>query len=260
MHGHGESWNRDRIQDFHNEWRRVFSGEIYAVGYYTDLAKVMDMPIVFASKIRSDFAYLKDEIGIESVSTLVVCAELHYLLDFTFQNIFSYAALAWDHRRTSESILRELAEAICPENSAALHEYFSNWDSLGAAHPDKHGGWIWIEPDPELDSSPWASVISVLRVDELVDEETFTRLKVPLQEVMCGSDYSSVSREVLRRISSGFNVFEKLYTFNPKASAEERLTSLAEIKDLVCKRKFPAGILPLLDRWEGDARKALEDS
>ncbi|MFA5865468.1 MAG: DUF4838 domain-containing protein [Phycisphaerae bacterium] len=257
LHGHGESWNRDRIETFHRQWREIFSGEIYALGYYADLYKIMDFPIVLSTKIKDDFTYLKDEIGIDSVSTLVVCAELDYLLNFHFQNIYAYAALAWNHRRSSASLLKELAAAICPQKCESLYDYFSIWDNLGVSNPNKHGGWIWIEPDPQQKSSPWASVTHFLRVDELVNEATFERLQSCLDEAKSDRLVDEVSQKVVERMSMGFNVFKSMYRFNPKASPEERLKALSEIKGMVSMRRFPAGTMPMLDRWENEAKTAL---
>ena len=89
--------------------------------------------------------------------TLVVCAGLEYLLSAAFQNIFSFASLGWDHRRTPGEVLDELAEGISPRAPAAVREYLGLWDDLGRRKPDLHGGWVGMDyapPDP-----PWDSVI-----------------------------------------------------------------------------------------------------
>jgi len=251
FHGHGESWNRDRIETSHRKWRALFPGEIYAIGYYADLCKVMDIPIVFTTKIRADMAYLKDEIGINSINTLVVCANLDYLLNFSFVNLYSYAALAWNHLRSSESLLNELAAAICPAQRDSVYRYLSTWDQLGESNPDKHGGWVWIEPDEQAKKdSPWSSVIHFLRAGDLIDAATVTKLETFLSKARTHTADDLIAQKILERMSNAFLVFKKMHAFDPDAPVEQRTTDIKQIRELVTPRVFPGGTMALLEKWE----------
>ncbi|MCK4899157.1 MAG: DUF4838 domain-containing protein, partial [Anaerolineales bacterium] len=199
LHGHGEKFNRQRIEQAHRKWREVFSGEIYAVGYYADLCKIMDFPIVFTTKIREDFCYLKEEIGIDSVMTLVVCAELDYLLDFCFQNIYSFATLSWDHRRQSEAILRELAEGISKPCSDAIFQYLNILDRLGRNSPDKHAGWIWLRRE-RCTRGDWSDLANQLEIRDIISREKLSGMRERISSVTAKIHSDDIAVEIMGRI------------------------------------------------------------
>jgi hypothetical protein len=241
LHGHGAPCNRPRIEAAHRKWREVFGGEIYAVGYYADLCKTQDFPLVMNSKIREDFGYLRDDIGIDSVMTLVVCAGLEYLLSAAFQNIFSFASLGWDHHRTPADVLDELAEGISPRTSTAVREYLGLWDDLGRRKPDLHGGWVGMDfapPDP-----PWDSVIHHIRLKELVDEPMVKRLASSLEQACRDAAGDPEAEKVLDRMSESFGIFRLMRSYEPAHEPAEQTELLDRVRQAVAGRGgFPGSI------------------
>ena len=247
LHGHGEKFNRQRIEQAHRKWREVFSGEIYAVGYYADLCKIMDFPIVFTTKIREDFQYLRDDIGIDSVMTLVVCAELDYLLDFCFQNIYSFATLSWDHRRQSQEILRELAEGISASSSDDVFQYLDILDRLGRDHPDKHAGWIWLRRGDHT-MGDWAHLASQLEIKDIISPQKLTKLIRSLTSAKAKARSDDVAVEILGRLRRALDTLQLMLSYDSQAPSESQLSVLDEIAQAVSRRgTFPAALVPTLE-------------
>ena len=263
VHGHGQACNRPRIEAAHHQWRAVFPGEIYAIGYYADLCKLMDCPFVYTTKIKEDFTYLKDDIGIDSINTLIVFAGIDYLLQFTFASLYSYAALSWNHLRTSGDVLRELARGISPAGVEAVYEYLATWDRLGAENPDKHAGWIWMDFEPP--EGLWASVTQFRRIRDFVSQPMVDRLSRHLAEADSATGRDAVARAVLRRMARAFSIFQKLYAYDPNLPAAEQEHILRDVAAIVLERgtalnerggPLPAPMRPMLKALRDRAAKA----
>ena len=246
LHGHGERFNRDRIESSHRKWREVFPNEIYAVGYYSGLHKIMDFPIVFTTKIREDFDYLKEEIGVDSVMTLVCCAELDYLQDHCFQNIYSFAALGWDHRRPSEDILRQLAAAISPSSCGDVFDYWNILDRLGRDHPDTHPGWIWMRRDKSQFAN-WGHMATQVAVGELISQDRLTAMQDGLNRALAGAGADPIAVDILGRMQRVCRTLELMLSYDPEAPVDRQMAVLDQIARAVSKRgKFPSCVVPAL--------------
>lgn len=259
LHGHCEPWNRQRFGDSHHVWRTAFSGEMFAVGYYADLCKFMEAPVVLATKIHDDFSYLKDEIGCDSVMSLVVCAGLQYLMQFMFPNIYCFAVLAWNHRRAVQNVLSELATGISPDGAGPLYRYFQRWDELGQNHPEKHGGWLWIDTEPQQAS--WPEVARQLRLSDILSIQQAYNLQKYLTEArrLSGSDLAAL--QVIKKMQKALQICRELLDCRASDPPGERLSRLGKIRRTIASRgPFPAGIVPMLDRLEGQARDEMLSS
>ena len=256
LHGHGEPVNRHRIEASHRQWRGAFPHEISACGYYADLCKIMDFPMVFTTKIREDFDYLKEEIGIDSVMTLVVCAELDYLLNHCFQNIYSFAALSWDHRRRSEGILRDLAAAISPASSDDVFRYLSTLDRLGHDHPDAHAGWIWMAQD-HSQFSDWGHLTGQLAVGEIISPDTLAALTNGLGRALAGAGSDLIAVDVLGRMQRALRTLELMLSYDSEAPADSQMAVLDQIARATGGRgAFPAAVVPALAALREQAQQA----
>ena len=254
LHGHGENCNRPRIEQAHRQWREVFPDEIYAIGYYSDLHKIMDFPIVYTTKIKEDFAYLKDEIGIDSVMTLVVCADLDYLLDFCFQNVYSFATLGWDHRLQSEDVLGELAKGISPTSSDDVLQYLSVLDRLGRANPDKHAGWIWIRRDKSQFAN-WGHLASQVAIAEIISSEMLSNMKDRINRAADKAHSDQIALDILGRMQRAFRNLELMLSYDLEAPAEGQMGLLDEIAQAVAGRgKFPSSVVPALESIRKQAK------
>ena len=246
LHGHGEAFNRDRIESAHRKWREVFPSEIYACGYYSDLHKIMDFPIVFTTKIREDFEYLKEAIGVDSVMTLVCCAELDYLLDFCFQNIYSFAALSWDHRRPSDDVLRELAAAIAPSSRADVFDYLNAMDRLGHDHPDVHAGWIWMKRDKSQFAN-WGHLASQVAIEEVISQGRLATMTDTIGRALAAAESDPMALDILSGMQRALRNLELMLSYDPAAPTDRQTTVLDEVARAVSGRgKFPSSVIPAL--------------
>ena len=246
LHGHGEAFNRDRIESAHRKWREVFPDEIYAVGNYSDLHKIMDFPIVYTTKIRDDFDYLKEEIGVDSVMTLVCCAELDYLLNFCFQNIYSFAVLGWNHRRRSDEILHELAAAISPSCAADVFDYLNALDRLGHDHPDAHAGWIWMRRDKSQFAN-WGHLASQVAIEEIISQDRLATMTDAIGRALGAADADPMALDILGRMQRALRNLELMLSYDPAAPVDRQTAVLDEIARAVSARgKFPSSVVPAL--------------
>ena len=253
FHGHGQACNRPRIETDHRKWRSVFPGEIYATGYYADLCMISDVPFVFTTKIEDDFSYLK-EIGVDSVSTLVVFAGIDYLMQRCFASLYSYAALAWDHKRTTEDVLRELSGAICPSSPQALMEYFSVWDAIGLRNRDVHAGWCVLQFDPP--PALWEGVVRMLQIREVIDADFVDKQRRNLAAACSAAAGDDLAEKICGNMSAAFNSFSKIFAFDPAAPVDVQNRLLDEIQEAIGDRGgFPGVVQQMVDKLRKKANE-----
>ena len=255
LHGHGSQCNRGRLRNDHCQWRSLFKGEIYGFGYYADLCKFMDFPMVLTSKIKDDFVYLKD-ISIDSVQTIVVCASFEYNLQKMFPNIYSFASLSWNHTQSDELVIKTLAQEIAPQSPDSVFYYLKEWNDIGVRHPDKHAGWIWLEPEQLNDVA--TSRCQFLTIRDVFEESDYRRLQSRMDQLQSQNFTCETTAKIIKQMVKAFETFKKLYAYDPCKPVAVQQHLLEKIRDEVEKRgPFPAGIIPLLNRLSKDGKKIL---